>query len=363
MCSPETLAQWTAQILPSGVRTSAPRAARRAGSQLLRALLLSYTTCLSQLARQVERRGSAKQRRQYLSRWLQHPAWDPEQIQTRLGRCTRRLLHHLVRRGDVLLLIDTTDLSNGWLVLQASVAWQHRALPLYRAVTQYTDPDETLPELLGRTLAWLGQHLPGSRRRYVLVLDRGFPSHPLVETLQRTGWRYVLRIKGKWKLHHPQFTGLVRDLPATLPVGATPQLLRGGWWGQPQAGRNCRASLVAYQGAGHREPWYLLTSEGCAAQAVAIYRQRMQIEQEFRDLKGPEGLDHLATWTQKERVERLLAWIAVYEWRLAYLWLVHHLGTRARDYQVGGKLSWMTVTQEWLRAHLRSAVPLLDGGL
>lgn len=68
MRSPETLAQWTAEILPAGVRTSAPQAARRAGSQLLRALLLGYTTCLSQLARQVERRGIAKQRRQYLSR-------------------------------------------------------------------------------------------------------------------------------------------------------------------------------------------------------------------------------------------------------------------------------------------------------
>jgi hypothetical protein len=362
MRSHESLAHWTAQLLPA-VGATVPVAARGAAKHLLRSLLLGYTTSLSQLARQLDRPGSAKQRRQYLRRWLNHPAWDPEQLQTRLGRCTRRLLHHLAQRGDVLILIDATTLSDGWLVLQAAVAWQRRALPLYRTVTRYAAPEETLPELVGRTLAWLARHLPGPRRRYVLVLDRGFPSHPLVEKLRREGWRYVMRIKGNWKLHHPQFTGQVRDLPAAVPVGATPQLLRGGWWGQPQASRHCTGSLVAYQGEGHQEPWYLLTSEGTAAQAVTIYRQRMQIEQEFRDLKGPEGLDHLATWTQRARVERLLAWIAVYEWRLAYLWLVHQLGTCARDYQVGGKLSWLKTTQEWLRSQLRSAVPLLDNCL
>lgn len=114
-----------------------------------------------------------------------------------------------------------------------------------------------------------------------------------------------MQIKGNWKLHHSEFTGQIRDLPASRPVDATPQLLPGGSWGQPQAGRHCTAAVVAYQDSGQREPWYLLTSEGSAAAAVTIYRQRMQIEQGFRVLKGPTGLDQLASWTQKARVERL----------------------------------------------------------
>lgn len=124
MRSPESLAHWTAQLLPS-VGPNVPVYARHAAGHLLRALLLGYTTSLSQLARQVDRPGSAKLRRLYLSRWLNHPAWDAVRLQTRLGRCSRRLLHQWVRRGDVLILIDVTDLSTGWLVLQASVAWQH----------------------------------------------------------------------------------------------------------------------------------------------------------------------------------------------------------------------------------------------
>lgn len=71
--------------------------------------------------------------------------------------------------------------------------WQQRALPLYRPVTHYAAPEETLRELLRGALRWWGRHLPGRRGRYVLVMDRGFPSGPLVRRLQEEGWRYVLR--------------------------------------------------------------------------------------------------------------------------------------------------------------------------
>ncbi len=374
MRSLETVPQWLTQLLPAAPEAGAApppgglTAAQRAGAELLRALLLGFTTNLAQLARQVERApagaadpdNTARRGRQYLTRWLNAPAWDPTAIYTHLGRFTRRELHRQLRQGDVLLLVDCTTLAAGWLVLQVSLPWQGRALPLFRAVTEYQDPEETLPELLGRALAWLGQHLPGSRRRYVLVADRGFPSHPLVQQLQADGWRFVLRIKGNWKFHHPRFTGGVRALAAAGRVGPTPWALPGGWWGQAQAGRHCTGTLVAYWGAGHQEPWFLITSETDAARAVALYRRRMQIEQAFRDLKGRWGLDHLRHWGDRERVARFLAWVAVYEWRLAYLWLVHRLATYQERLRVHGKVSWITTVREWLRAQLRSAVPLTD---
>jgi hypothetical protein len=107
----------------------------------------------------------------------------------------------------------------------------------------------------------------------------------------------------------------------------------------------------------HQDVWVLATSEASAAAAVRIYRQRMQIEAEFRDLKGRFGLDHLEQWTDVQRVARMLAWVAVYEWRLALLWLQHDLGTWARTYlQVGGALSWMTATRAWLKRQLPIAV-------
>jgi len=371
-----SLRHWVQQLLPAprlqagaplSDRTPGPlTCAQQAAGQLLRALMLGFTTHLTQLARQFDRVGAAdraKSGRQQLTRWLDRPHWEPERRYSRLNRLTRRVLQSLESRGTVPLLVEATTLADGWLVLQVSVPWQGRALPLYRAVTQYQEPEETLPELLGRTLAWLRRHLPGPRSRYVLVMDRGFPSHPLITKLQQEGWRLVVRVKGNWKLTHSAYTGLVRELPEGW-VGPTPHLWEGGVLGQPgRHGRCSQAFLVSYHGPGNQEPWFLLTNQANACWAVAIYRQRMQIEREFRDLKGPLGLDHLATWLDRDRVARFLAWMPVYEWRLAYLWLFQQLHEYAERLRVKGELSWIRTVREWLLDQARLAVPLTDGRL
>lgn len=89
-----------------------------------------------------------------------------------------------------------------------------------------------------------------------------------------------------------------------------------------------QAHGVDYRGVGRQANWYLVTSENDAALAVAHYRQRMQIEQGFRDLKGYWGQDHLAEWLDQDRVACLLAWLTVYEGRLAHLWLAYSLSYR-----------------------------------
>jgi hypothetical protein len=109
------------------------------------------------------------------------------------------------------------------------------------------------------------------------------------------------------------------------------------------------AHLVLYHGEGQQEPWYLITSEGSATAAVAIYRERPRIEGEFRDLKGLHGIDRLAGWKERERVARFLALVAVYEWRLAALWVRHRIGKWARFFVKYGRLGWMQLTHAWLR--------------
>ena len=64
-------------------------------------------------------------------------------------------------------------------------------------------------------------------------------------------------------------------------------------------------NLVLYWGRGHREPWYLATSLPDAKVAVRHYRQRMQLEQYFRDGKQYFALDR-GTATTTERLGRML---------------------------------------------------------
>lgn len=347
MRSQQTLTHWCQQLLPH-----ASGAARAAGRELVLALLAGFTTNLAQLGRQTDRPPTAKSNRQYLARWLADPAWDPVRLYTGLSRLARRWLH---RGAQVLLLIDTTHLSDRWVVLQVSVPWQRRALPLYRVVYPYAGPDRDQGRALTEALQWLRSHLPGPRERYVLVMDRGFPSTEWVRILRASGWRFVLRVKGNWRIECPEYAGQLRhDTPdweaprwyAEAVLGWRDARLKGP---DPRG----RAHVVEYWDAEHQEPWFLVTTETSATAAIEIYRQRMQIEAEFRDVKGPEGLDGLARWQDVERIARFLAWLAVYEWRLAFFWIYQHLGAQSRQYRVHGKLSWIRTAREWFARQLR----------
>ncbi|HEU4754554.1 MAG TPA: transposase [Armatimonadota bacterium] len=354
MRSPKTLRDWMRQLLPE-----ATPVAQQAAGALVRALLVGFTTHLSQLARHLDRPGTAKGARQWLQRWLDRPQLAPEAFYPRL----LQLVPHAVwDQRQLLLLIDTTCLSDRWVVLQVSLPWEGRALPVWRVVYPYCAPGRGQAAALTEALRGLKKHLPGPQSRYVLVMDRGFPSNPLVTFLRQEGWRFVLRVKSNWRMEHPGFTGLLRDAVALGLVTGTPLLLEGAALGCREKGRDRRsqANVVFFSGEEHAEAWFLVTSESDAEQAVAIYRRRMQIEQEFRDLKGPVGLDALAEWHALPRVACFLAWLAVYEWRLAFLWVTHRLAAFRPQLRVGGPISWIRATREWVARQLRLATPLPD---
>jgi DDE family transposase len=355
MCSSLSLNDLIRFLLPQ-----AGRCGHAAAVTLVQAMRLAFTTVLTDLARKTGRNGRAKITRTWLARWLARDHWDPETIYQGLNRHARRLLE---RRAEIPLLVDFTDLGRRWRVLQVSLPWEGRALPLYRSVVSWRAPETAQPKQVQTALAWLKQHLPGRWERYVIVMDRGFPSHRLIRVLQQAGFRFVVRAPGEWKMTHPEYTGRFKEAVARPGlVGARARGFRDAVLGQrgKGAGAWSRANVVLYHGEGCQEPWYLLTTERTGARAVAIYRERMKIEGEFRDVKGPLGLDRLARWQDREAVARLLAMVAIYEWRLAYLWLSHRLWEWRAVFQVHGKLSWITITRLWIQHQL---LPLVQPAL
>lgn len=313
MRSPGNLRAWLQRLLPaSGV------CAREAARELLCALMIHFTVHLTQLGRQSDRDTTAKSARQFFARWLERTDWEEATIYAHLNRDARRVL---ARQGEIAVLIDYTYLQQQWAVLQVSIPWQGRALPIYRAVYHRTHPEVGQTESVRAACQFLRTHLPGPLGRYVLVMDRGFPSHPLVWAVSEQGWRCALRLNGTWKMTHTGYKGLLAGVPAVPGlVGPVPRLFRNALLGTNRGkGREdwSRGNIVMFHGIGYKEPWILVTSEEDAGKVIAIYRQRMQIECEFRDLKGPLGLDELAHWQSRERVGRFLALVAVYEgtWR------------------------------------------------
>jgi hypothetical protein len=349
-----SLRHWMVWLLPD-----ASEAAREGAWQLVRALMDDFTVCLSGLARQLERGSTAAGKRQYLSRWLGRKRWDPVDVYARLPQLWPR---ELLRANVVPLLIDCTILGQAWTVVQFSLPWQRRALPIYRVVVSYRLPEQGQTELVLQALTWLRGHLPGPASRYVAVMDRGFPSHSMIRTLQENGWRYVLRIGSNWRMTHSENAGILSHVIR----GETEGQRHLRWYGEAVLGQRgkghdewSRTHVVTYWEPQNKDSWVLATSEGTGAGAVAIYRQRMQIEAEFKDLKGPLGLDHLEKWKDRQRVARMLAWIAVYEWRLALLWLRGQLADWGkRHLQIGGPLSWITITRAWVHQNLERAASL-----
>src|SRR5207244_11813646 len=160
--SPGTLLQWMGDLLPS-----AGPCAQQAAADLVRSMLVSFTTQLAQLARQTAQGQDrpVKGCYQYFARWLQRPHWDPDSFYAGLNRQARRWL---ARRRVVPLLMDLTDLEETWSVLQVSFPWEGRALPLYRAVVHHPDPEVQRRALVRAALSFLRAHLPGPASRYVL---------------------------------------------------------------------------------------------------------------------------------------------------------------------------------------------------
>jgi hypothetical protein len=351
-----SLRQWTARLLPA-----ANSGTQAAAAQLLRALLVGFTTSKAQLARQLDRASTGKSARQWLDRVLERPALAPTHLYAHL----LSLLPLAVKasaRAPVPLLLDLTFFAEQWVVLQVSIPWERRALPLLRITQPYQGPERSQATAVATALAWLETHLPEAKSRYVLVMDRGFPGHAFLNQLREARWRFVIRVEGRWRVEHADFKGSLLDLPAVCAVTAVPGILRGAQLGERGRGpkRSSQAHVVYYRGVGYAANWYLVTSETDPTLAVTLYRQRMQIEQEFRDLKGYWGLDHLAEWVDQDQVARFLAWLAVYEWRLAHLWVTYRLVDQQATFQVGGKLSWIRTVREWLARQFRSLNLLPD---
>lgn len=351
MRSLSSLRAWVQHVLPQS-----SGCAQEAAWVLLRALLVQFTTNLSQLARHAGRATPARGTRQFFARWLHRAAWDPAQIYAALPSLCPALWAPAPEAAPCPLLVDFTHLGGGgqgWSVLQVSIPWQRRALPVYRQVFPRTAPAVGQTAAVLAACDWLAAHLPGGPARYILLLDRGFPSHALIHALQARGWRFVLRVDGGWKMTHAAHQGRLAAAVAAGRVTAVPQVFLGarlGWREPPRY--SCQAHVVGYFGEGHQEPWFLVTSETDAAAVVALYRQRMRIEAEFRDLKGPFGLDALADWRDQEAVARFLALVAVYEWRLAALWSAYELAGLAPQFVVRGALSWIRLTREWIAQRL-----------
>lgn len=193
---------------------------------------------------------------------------------------------------------------------------------------------------------------PGTRP--IVLTEAGFRS-TWFKLIDAMGWDWIGRIRNcdmvaradseSWigaKSLYAEATGVACDLGAWRYVRKHPLTCRlvlikrvpKQRHAKSRTGKKVRSSHSKKQARAQREPWLLATSVGLthltAAAIVALYAQRMQIEESFRDTKSARfGLGF--EWNRSRTGKRLSVLLLIAALALYVLWLV---GTAAKARQL-----------------------------
>jgi hypothetical protein len=253
-------------------------------------------------------------------------------------------------------------------ILQASLAMSGRSIPIYKEIHPLAVISN--PKIEKSFLDRLHEIIPPNVS-VTIVTDAGFKM-PWFLSVRKLGWHFVGRLRSRIQISFcgsiwhkiTCFNGVIKNAPTFLglaTLGKTNKvmqaniyayqgLIKGRKFKRKKYSSNTHPDKNIKYGRMNREPWILATSLPgdlkLARQVINIYRSRMQIEQNFRDVKNQQwgfGLRDSKTYNIK-RLEVLLiiAFIAT-----AILWLIaiaaeakkQHYGFQANTKRNGRTLS------------------------
>lgn len=270
---------------------------------------------LTSVARALPEDLKFKSRYKWLSRFLKCKHFDPSS----LAECMFSLILGRQPSPWVIVLIDQTTV-DGVEVVNAAIPLAGRAVPVAWIDFQY--PWTTLTPLSQNTierylLTWLAEAAPPGVR-LILVFDRGYARVALIKDLNRGHQPFLIRGRSKVIVQAE-----VRGRQQRISLGRLPHRT-----GQPLRyrhvlyhGREAEpVDVIVYRERGFQEAWFLIVPPDSESwlpteEAIRLYRQRMQIEQCFRDWKTHLGLRGLHL--QVEKPQRLLRLLMAFT--LAYL--------------------------------------------
>lgn len=303
---------------------------------------------LSRLARGIEPSTTVRHRIKKVDRFLGNSAVYAQR-RALYGDVAQRWLTGV---AQLLVVVDWSDVTadQRWHLLRASVALEGRSVTLYEEIhpqSKYANYD-----VHRQFLTRLAKLLPTGSRPIVMT-DAGFRS-PWFELVRRRGWQWIGRIRGKdmvqvserpWRRCSDMYQEASTQARCfedaryvrSNPIDCRLVLAKRQAKGRRRLGRKghpCRGHTSLKSARAAREPWLLACSRDLAHLSpeaiVALYGQRMRIEQSFRDLKNErvgQGLSVSRSRSGK-RLEMLLL--------IGHLaaWLMRLVGEAAQQCQM-----------------------------
>ncbi len=331
------------QVLHKLIMNTCPdmhKTRRDALEAIVQSALIGRRLTVTDLGRSIQSSTSHKHNIKRADRLLSNPHLDREGMEI-----CRILCHQLIgSRTRPTILIDWSDMDEykQHFVLRAAIVLEGRSLTLYEEVhtIETKEKRRTHEQFLGRLAAIIPEGC-----RPILVTDAGFRTtwFKLVKAL---GWDWVGRVRNRhymrwpsggrwfdakqcyqWATIHPKHLGegvlTVRnkiDCQFVIYKGKLTGRKHYNRFGEPAENNYSRKKAAA-----QREPWLLATSlpvtSGLAKKVVNLYRQRMQIEEGFRDVKSHRfglGLNYHRTHS----AARLQILLLIANLALIVIWLL-----------------------------------------
>ncbi|TKD47213.1 IS4 family transposase [Azotobacter chroococcum] len=245
-----------------------------------------------------------------------------------------RALLGSLKHPSILVDWSPIDAAGKLFLLRAAIPLAGRSLP----VCEVVHPREGCPRCQKRLLEALAAMLPAGCTP-ILVTDAGF-RRPWFRAVEAMGWHYVGRVRNRdlcrfgeqpWQpvkslyalaSASPKRLGcleMTRSAPWSTPLYAVKHAPRGRKH-RRVTGTVARDKRSRQNAQRESEPWLLASNlpgaQWNAAQVVAIYKRRMQVEEDFRDLKSHRlgfGLElHRSRCPRRIEILLLIAVLANY---------------------------------------------------
>jgi hypothetical protein len=212
----------------------------------------------------------------------------------------------------IALAVDATSLGDRFVVLTVSVVYRGTGIPVAWTILA----GQKKEAWRGHWLRMLRQLRPAIPKDWtVLILaDRGLYARWLYRRIVRLGWHPFLRINQGAKFRP---AGQTRWYWLRALVNQEGGMWRGQGTAFSTAKCQLQCTLVAWWGAGHEEPWFILTDLGAQGCDATWYGLRTWCEQGFKCNKRGGWQWQYTRMTDPARAARL--WLAL---SVATLWVV-----------------------------------------
>ena len=261
------------------------------------------------------------------------------------------------------LAMDTTVLWNRFCMIHISIVCGQRAIPFLWKVIEHKSATVAFAEY--KPLLKIAQKLIDPRFSDVMLLaDRGFANHQLIQWLQESSWHYSLRLPCDVMIHGARRHPI--ELKYLVPPVSEAILFQNvGLW----LDGACRCNLVLANVRGVKEAWGVITDEEASLNTLWQYGMRFRVEQLFLDSKsGVFQLEESRVRTTKALARLYLIVAIALLFATVHGMTVQVQGLRRKvdpHWQRG--LSYLKIGLRWLKGVLHkgrdlpSPLPLLNG--